>query len=290
MGWYVSKIFILLRVLENYFYPPHSEHRRCDIFGNPEQWSRLRGLPIAGVNMFNVGEIGGILAGILGAGIILKVGVVQPGGGTMSVLRPAERRMGVLKRCLVFMWKRELAWVAKVKWLRSPRRVVRRVKRKMGEAPGEGGEEKREGVAAPMGTPETAQDWEVQAARRAFQTPDVGKTPSVAQGAPKAPVDNPLKREKDSNLGTAKAPSTKGELRATAPDGCEVGVARKESQSSGMRGGPTKGVGAPATADGAKNGRAKEEAATETVQVQAEVGGKKKKKKKKGGKKHGRDH
>lgn len=80
-----------------------------------------------GQGVFEKEEIGAVLAGVVGACIALKVA-----GGGVEV----ERRLKMLRKGLVVMWEREVAAVAKARWMSDPGRVVRRVKRK--EAGGDG--------------------------------------------------------------------------------------------------------------------------------------------------------
>lgn len=288
MDWYISKISILLRVMESYFYSPRSKHR-CDLFGNPEQWNGRKGFPIAGVGVFEVREIGGALAGVVGVEILLKVGAMRPGIGA-DVLRAVERRMKVLKRCLVLMWERELAWIEKIRWLGSPARVVRRVKRQAGKAVGEGQGEKKENVG-PTDASE-APDWEAQVSTRAFQTRKARKTSPDAKEMAKTPADDTLKRE-NNDFEVGKTPAARGGVRTTAPYDWEVHAARA-FQTPRMEKIPTKEAGTPVSVDRPVEEAVMGETATEAVkaeavQATAEAGGKKKKKKKKkkGGKKHG---
>lgn len=74
-----------------------------------------------GQGVFEKEEIGAVLAGVVGACIALKVA-----GGGVEV----EGRLKMLKKGLVVMWEREVATVAKARWMSDPERVVRRVKRK----------------------------------------------------------------------------------------------------------------------------------------------------------------
>lgn len=267
-GWYVSKISILLRVMESYFYSPRLKYR-CNLFGNPEQWSGRKGFPIAGVGVFEVREIGGVLAGVVGVEILLKVGAMRP-GVCVDVLGAVEGRVKVLKRCLVLMWERELAWIKKIRWLESPTRVVRRVKRQAVKAVGEGQGEKKENVGGPTGTSE-APDWEAHAAKRAFQT----RKTSPVKEMTRTPADDTLKREKD-DFGVGKTPAG---VRTTAPHDWEVHAARA-FQTPRMEKPPTKEVVMGETSTEAVQAGA--------VQATAEAGSKKKKrKKKKSGRKHG---
>lgn len=282
MDWYVSKIFILLRVMESYFYSPRLKHR-CDIFGNPEQWNGRRGFPIAGVGVFDVREIGGILVGVVGVEILLKVGAMWPGIGA-AVLGVVEGRMKVLKRCLVLMWERELAWIERAKWLESPARVVRRVERKAGK----GEEEKKESVAGPTDVPETSPEtpgWETQAAKRAFQTHEVRKASPVAKS-------DIYKRGRDDH-GVGETLAATGSVGITTPDDWEVHAARRAFQTPRIENFFTKEAGTPVPANRTEEGAVMGETATEAVRVAAEAGvkkrgnKKKKKKKKKSGIEHG---
>lgn len=271
-GWYVSKISILLRVMESYFYSPRSKHR-CNLFGNPEQWNGRKGFPIAGVGVFEVREIGGVLAGVVGVEILLKVGAMRP-GVCVDVLRAVEGRVKVLKRCLVLMWERELAWIKKIRWLESPTRVVRRVKRQEVKAVGEGQGEKKENVGGPTGASE-APDWEAHAAKRAFQT---RKISPVVKEMTRTPADDTLKREKY-DFGVGKTPAVRGGVRTTAPHDWEVHAARAFQ---------TPRIEKPLTKEAVMGETATEAVQAGAVQATAEAGGKKKrKKKKKSGRKHG---
>lgn len=270
-GWYVSKISILLRVMESYFYSPRSKYR-CNLFGNPEQWNGRKGFPIAGVGVFEVREIGGVLAGVVGVEILLKVGAMRP-GVCVDVLGAVEGRVKVLKRCLVLMWKRELAWIKKIRWLENPTRVVRTVKRQAVKAVGEGQGEKKENVGGPTGASE-APDWEAHAAKRAFQTRETSPVEEMTRTS----ADDTLKREKD-DFGVGKTPAARGDVRTTAPHDWEVHAARA-FQNPRMEKLPTKEAVMGETATEAVQAGA--------VQATVEAGGKKKrKKKKKTGRKHG---
>lgn len=280
MDWCVSKIFILLRVMESYFYSPRLKHR-CDIFGNLEQWNGRRGFPIAGVGVFEAREIGGILAGVVGVEILLKVGAMWPGLGA-DVLGVVEGRMKVLKRCLVLMWEKELAWIEKVKWLESPARVVRRAERKAGK-----GEEKKESVAGPADAPETspeAPSWETQAAERTFQAHGVGEASPVTE-------NDIYKRGRD-DCGIGKTVAATGDVGIATPDDWEVHAARRAFQTPRTEKKSTKEARTPAPVDKTEKGAVMGETDTEAVLVTAEAGGKKKKKKnkKKKKKKSGREY
>lgn len=245
MSRYVSKIFVLLRVIESYF-SPQSKHRH-DIFGNPGQWNGHRGFPIIGVGVFDVREIGGILAGILGAEIVLKVGVTVP-GVAVDVL--VEKRVRVLKRCLVLIWEKEVALVEKAKWLGSPKRAMK-VTREAGEAADEGDGKKEKGTAAPTdnsGTVLKALDWKAQVVERVFQAPGTGKASSVAKELPKTPADDSFELEKV-GLGTGRALVARDGSRVTAPDNWEVHAAKRVLQAPWGKGGLAEEVKTLAFAD-----------------------------------------
>lgn len=276
MDWYVSKIFILLRVMESYFYSPRLKHR-CDILGNPEQWNRRRGFPIAGVGVFEAREIGGILVGVVGVEILLKVGAMWPGFGA-DVLGVVEGRIKVLKRCLVLMWKKELAWIEKVKWLESPARVVRRVERKAGKGEEEEEEErgKKESVTGPTDVPETSPEipgWETQAAKRTFQTHKAREAPPDAKG-------NIYNRGKDDH-GIGKTLAATGGVGIITLGDWEVHAVRGASQAPGAGGGSAGEAGTPVPVDRTEDVAVMGETAAEAVQVAAEAGGKKKNRNKK---------
>lgn len=273
MGWYVSKIFILLRVIESYFNLPQLKHRR-GIFG---QWNGSREVPTAGVGAFDIREIGGILAGILGAEIVLRVGATRL-GVAVDVL--VEKRVGALRRCLVLAWQREVKLIEKAKLLRSSRRVKF-------ETPGEGGGEKKKNVVASTdgsGTASEALDREAQAAKRAFQTSRTGKELSVVGWVLKTPANGALKREKVS-VETGETPVARDDSGVTTPSYLAVRAERKVFQTPRKERKSAEDVETPTFVD---REAVKGEVTTETLQgepakMEADTrGGKEKKEKKKG--------
>lgn len=261
MGWYVSKIFILLRVVESYFNSPQLKHQR-GIFGNPGQWNGCRGVPTVGVGVFDMREIGGILAGVLGAEIVLKVGATKPG---IAVDFLVEKRVGALRRCLVIAWQREVKSVEKAKWLGGSRRVV------MVELGSAGREEKD--VVAPIdgsGTAPEALDWGAQAAECTFQTSRTGKEPPVIRWMLEEPADGALVRE-EVGLETGESPVSGDDSRATAPDNLEIRAARKAFQTPKKEKKPAK--------EAVKGEIATEALQGEPAKIEMDAGGEKGKKK-----------
>lgn len=247
---YNSKVGTLLRVLENYFYrQPH--RRRHNLLGELEPAEPRKGFPVASVNMFQAQEIGGILAGLLCACTALKVGTAKAGPGA-RVLGAVDGRMKTLKRCLEIMWVRERGFINKIHWMRSPQRVVRKVKRKADRT--------KEEDTVPQVTPKS-EDWDAHMAKEGLRVP----------------ADDPTKRERD-YLKTEKMPNLNDGLKIPAPDDWEV---RAAQGAFGAEKVPT-----------AKNKAEKEEFLRPSTPDQVEVGtgeaeGRKKKKRKKGGRKHG---
>lgn len=250
MGWYVSKIFILLRVVESYFNSPQLKHQH-GIFGNTGQWNGCKGVPTVGVGVFDMREIGGILAGVLGAEIVLKVGATKPG---ITVDFLVEKRVGALRRCLVIAWQREVKSVEKSKWLGSSRRVV------MVEL-GSAGREKD--VVTPIddsGTAPEALDWGTQAAECTFQTSRTGKEP---------PVIRWMLEEVGLEIG--ESPVSGDDSRATAPDNLEIRAARKAFQTPKKERKPAK--------EAVKGEIATEALQGEPAKIEMDAGGEKEKKK-----------